>query len=99
MSASQPLAALLALAAVLALILLLRRVMLAFPRAFGALAPAAAAPDAGRLRLGVEQTIALGPRRRLVLVRCGSRRVLLLTGGAQDVVVGWLQPESEDPAV
>ena len=47
----------------------------------------------GARLLGVEEAIALDPRRRLHLVRCEGRRVLLLTGGGQDVVVGWL-PEA-----
>jgi flagellar protein FliO/FliZ len=41
----------------------------------------------GRLR--VQETLALDPRRRLHLVTCDGREVLLLTG-VQDVVVGWL---------
>jgi hypothetical protein len=41
----------------------------------------------GRLR--VEETLALDPRRRLVLLSCDGRGVLLLTG-PQDQVVGWL---------
>ena len=45
---------------------------------------------AGSRLLGVEETVALDQRRRLSLVRCEGRRVLLLTGGGQDVVVGWL---------
>jgi hypothetical protein len=49
----------------------------------------------GPLRL--EQTIALDARRRLLLVRCGGRRVLLMTGGPQDAVVGWLDAPSENP--
>lgn len=49
----------------------------------------------GRLRphggtLAVEQVLPLDGRRRLCIVRCDRRRVLLLIGGAQDVVVGWL---------
>jgi len=40
--------------------------------------------------LALEQSLALDARRRLHLVRCTGRQVLLLTGGAQDVVVGWL---------
>ena len=47
--------------------------------------------DAGQLR--VEEQIALDPRRRLLLVRCDGRRVLLLTG-PQDCVVGWLPEPS-----
>jgi hypothetical protein len=36
------------------------------------------------------ETVALDPRRRLHLVKCGDRRVVLLVGGSQDIVVGWL---------
>lgn len=42
--------------------------------------------------LALEQVLAIDARRRLVLVRCGSRRLLLLTGGPQDVALGWLEP-------
>jgi flagellar protein FliO/FliZ len=35
-------------------------------------------------------TIVLDARRRLHLIQCGDRSVLLLTGGETDVVVGWL---------
>ena len=41
-------------------------------------------------RLSVQETLALDPRRRLVLVRCDGRDLLLLTGGSQDQVVGGL---------
>jgi flagellar protein FliO/FliZ len=44
---------------------------------------------AGR-RLSIAEVIALDARRRLVLVRCDGREVLLLTGGGQDAVLGWL---------
>lgn len=51
----------------------------------------------GRSRLlAVDETIALDSRRRLHLVRCGGRQVLLLTGGGSDTVVGWV-PEQEPP--
>lgn len=46
--------------------------------------------------LAIEETVALDARRRLVLVRCSNDQVLLLTGGAQDVVVGWLRAEKPD---
>jgi len=49
-------------------------------------------PASGRL-LAVEDVIALDTRRRLHLIRCEQRRVLLLTGGGQDVVVGWIDRE------
>jgi len=41
-------------------------------------------------RLAMQETLALDGRRRLLLVRCDGRDLLLLTGGAQEVVVGWL---------
>ena len=40
--------------------------------------------------LRVQDCIALDSRRRLHLVACGERDVLLLTGGGTDVVVGWV---------
>lgn len=45
-------------------------------------------PPTGRM-LAVQDVLPLDARRRLYLVQCGQRRVLLLTGGAQDMVVGW----------
>jgi len=47
-------------------------------------------PRAGRT-LVLRETIALDPRRRVHLVQCGQRQVILLTGGGQDVVIGWMQ--------
>jgi hypothetical protein len=46
--------------------------------------------QAGSARLLiVKDSIALDARRRLHLVQHGDRLVLLLTGGASDIVVGW----------
>jgi len=42
----------------------------------------------------LQDAIALDSRRRLLVVRCGARDVVLLTGGGQDVVVGWLSQRS-----
>ncbi len=42
---------------------------------------------AGRLR--IEHSLTIDPRRRLLLVSCDGRELLLLTG-TQDQVVGWL---------
>lgn len=70
-----------ALAAVVALILLAARIA----RGAG-LAPRMGA--GGRMK--VEEVLALDARRRLLLVRCDGRGLLLLTGGAKDEVVGWL---------
>lgn len=41
-------------------------------------------------RLAVVEATAIDPRRRLVLARCDGREVLLLIGGATDIVIGWL---------
>ena len=84
--------ALLSLGAVLGLIYAAGRVARA-----GLLTPRLAA--AGRLSL--VQVYALDPRRRLSLIRCDDRHVLVLTGGGQDLVVGWLdgspQPSERAP--
>jgi flagellar protein FliO/FliZ len=47
--------------------------------------------------LAVQDVLALDARRRLHLIKCNDRRVLLLTGGAQDIVVGWLDHEEPTP--
>jgi len=51
----------------------------------------AAASRPGR-RLSVIETVALDPRRRLVLARCDGAEALLLVGGESDQVVGWVTP-------
>ena len=84
MSAGGLLLPLVALVGVLGLILLGRRAAMLLPGLIRM------QPAQGPLRL--EQALALDARRRLLLVRCGHRRVLLLTGPAQDTVVGWLDP-------
>jgi flagellar protein FliO/FliZ len=92
MSLGEPWLALLALAAVIGLIVLTRRaatVLPALARAGGRWPGAVGGP------LAIEQVLALDPRRRLLLVRCGPRRLLLLTGGPQDIVVGW--PDGAPP--
>ena len=70
-----------ALAAVLLLILLIGR--LARMTRFGR--PGRSGPS----RLTLQDSLVLDPRRRLVLVQCDGRSVLLLTGPT-DRVVGWL---------
>jgi flagellar protein FliO/FliZ len=47
-------------------------------------------PHANRTLI-LRESIALDPRRRLHLVQCGQRQVVLLTGGTQDLVIGWMQ--------
>lgn len=46
--------------------------------------------------LQVEETLALDGRRRLYLVRCVDRRLILLTGGEQDQVIGWMPRAGEN---
>ncbi len=75
-----------ALAAVLALIYLVAR-------AASASGLAARLPRDAEGRLAVRDVLVLDPRRRLHLVRCDGRTALLLTGGPQDIVVGWLPGE------
>jgi flagellar protein FliO/FliZ len=50
-------------------------------------------------RMAMQEVLALDGRRRLVLLRCDGRELLLLTGGAQDVVVGWLGEAPPTPVV
>ncbi len=73
--------------AIAALALVLGMVLLAQRAArWGGLVPR------GGGRLALVEAIAIDPRRRLTLVRCDERQVLVLTGGGQDVVVGWIDP-------
>ena len=57
--------------------------------------PARAGADAAGLVL--EASLALDPRRRVHVLRLGARRVLLLTGGPGDVLLGW-EPVGWEPA-
>ncbi|MCA3322582.1 MAG: flagellar biosynthetic protein FliO [Roseomonas sp.] len=71
---------------VLGLILLLARLL----RATGL------APQIAGQRLKLQEVLALDARRRVIILRCDGREVLLLTGGPQDVCLGWLPPKNED---
>jgi flagellar protein FliO/FliZ len=84
MTTSSMFTAVAALAAVLLLILLSGRLakMTRFVRPRGA----------GPARMSIQDTLVLDPRRRLLMVQCDGRTVVLLTG-PQDQVVGWL-PET-----
>jgi len=75
------LSALAALLAVIALIWLAAR---------GARLAGFTPPPATGRTLQTLDSIALDSRRRLHLVACHDRQVLLLTGGTTDLVVGWL---------
>jgi flagellar protein FliO/FliZ len=73
-----------ALAAVLALIFVAGRLA-----KFGGMVQR----PAGSRALLVQEVLHLDQRRRLYLVSCEQRRVLLLIGGPQDCVIGWLDRE------
>ncbi|HEY0181464.1 MAG TPA: hypothetical protein VGC09_01540 [Rhodopila sp.] len=47
-------------------------------------------PRSGRTLI-LRESIALDARRRVHLVQCGRQQVVLLTGGGQDLVIGWMQ--------
>ncbi len=49
----------------------------------------AALPLCGK-RLSMTDSLTLGPRKRLLLIRCDGKDMLLLTGGTQDILLGWL---------
>jgi len=53
--------------------------------------------QAGDRLLVARETLALDQRRRLHRVRCGRQDLLLLTGGPNDVVIGWVPPETGPP--
>jgi flagellar biogenesis protein FliO len=76
-----------ALALVIGLIVLLR---------FGTRFIAARRPRNGATPLWLAGQLALDGRRRLHLVQCGASQVLLLTGGASDVMLAW--PPAASPA-
>lgn len=51
------------------------------------------APRAGAARrLSVVESLALDPRRRLYLVRCDGRELLLLASNNRDALLGWVNP-------
>ena len=71
-----------ALAAVLGVIMLAGR---------GARLMRLAQPETSR-RMALKQSLALDRTRRLLLVSCDGRDLLLLTGGNAEQVVAWLPP-------
>lgn len=56
------------------------------------------APRAGNARrLGIVESLTLDPRRRLYLVRCDRRELLLLATNNHDALIGWLDPPANEP--
>ena len=72
-----------ALVLVVGLIVLLR---------YGTRFVAARRPRAGATPLWLAGQLGLDNRRRLHLIQCGGAQVLLLTGGASDVMLPWPPP-------
>ena len=81
MTQASILSALAALAAIVALLL--------FGARIARLTGLGRRPSGAGTRLALLDSLHLDPRRRLMLVQCDSRSVLLLTG-QQDQIVGWL---------
>ena len=84
-----------ALAALGAVVLLAFAALRALHAAMGASKPGG---GRGGRRLAVQEVLPLDPKRRLVLVRCDGRELLLLTGGAAEVSLGWLPASPGDAA-
>jgi flagellar protein FliO/FliZ len=47
-------------------------------------------------RLAPVQAVALDARRRVHLLRCDDRHFLLLTGGTEDLFLGWIAEPERD---
>lgn len=75
-------------------------VLLAFValRGLRAVTAGPARPGGRPRRLAVHEVLPLDPKRRLVLVRCDGRDLLLLTGGEADLPLGWLPAPAGDAA-
>ena len=89
MSIHDILTTLAALAAVIVMILLAR-----FGTRLVGLVPRRSPSDGA---LSLDASLSLDPRRRLSLVGCQGRQLLLLTGGPTDVMLGWLPPDTSPP--
>ncbi len=89
-----PLLAVAALVAVLGLIWLLARAV----RGAGWVPGGPRPPGDTGPGLALAGSLALDPRRRVHLLRCGDRHVLVLTGGPQDLVLGWVPAAPAEPA-
>ncbi len=84
------------LLAVAGLAVVLGLIMLTGRLARGAGLPRRLGHD-GAGRLAPVQILALDARRRVHLLRCDDRHLLLLTGGAQDVFLGWVDRPRQGP--
>ena len=94
-STNPVLSTLLALGFTLALIWLVARLLrMVSP---GLLRPGAPGNSSGLAVLALESITPIAPRRRVIVLRYGEQRLAVLTGGPQDVSLGWLPPSSPSP--
>jgi flagellar protein FliO/FliZ len=56
------------------------------------LRPGAPRTSSGSAILTLESVTPIAPRRRVIVLRYGEQRLAVLTGGPQDVSLGWLPP-------
>jgi hypothetical protein len=89
-STNPVLSALLALGLTLALIGLAARLLILISPKL--LRPGAPGTSSGAAILTLESVTPIAPRRRVIVLRYGEQRLAVLTGGPQDVSLGWLPP-------
>ncbi|GAB6969136.1 hypothetical protein JCM25156A_31750 [Komagataeibacter kakiaceti JCM 25156] len=44
--------------------------------------------------LAVVESLAIDQRRRISIIKCGGKKGLILTGGGNDVFLGWMEDEA-----
>lgn len=90
LSANPLISTLLAFGITLALIWLAAKALMMISR-HGSV-PGIASPrmSSGSTTLTVESVTMIAPRRRVIVLRYGEHRLAVLTGGQQDVPLGWL---------
>ncbi len=91
-SAYPVLSALLALGITLALIWLAAKALTMISRNGTMLGLAGQKTSSSSTALTIESVTAIAPRRKVIVLRYGEHRLAVLTGGPQDVSLGWLPP-------
>jgi hypothetical protein len=97
-SANPVISTLLALGVTLGLIWLAARALTIISR--NALLPGIGSPrtSSNSTALTIESVTPIAPRRKIIVLRYGEQRLAVLTGGAQDVSLGWLPPPPSSPS-
>ncbi len=96
-SANPVISALLALGITLGLIWLAARALRIISRNAPLSAIASRSISSSATLLSVESVTAIAPRRKIIVLRYGEQRFAVLTGGPQDVSLGWLPPPPSSP--